>query len=159
MKKSRTITMIIIVLLLTALLMKCSEVDRLSASVTALNIDVAAKQKAIDSYERWAAEYATLDAAHTRRTQEAQREMDQLRAAIRDGERRLSIRATCPPRLPDTADAPRVGDGKDRADIDPGAAERIVALTERGDKAIRQLTACQDYVLSMRGMTRATYWY
>lgn len=32
-----------------------------------------------------------------------------------------------------------------RADIDPGAAQRIVAITDRGDRAIIALGACQTY--------------
>ncbi len=37
-------------------------------------------------------------------------------------------------------------DGAGRADIDPGAAQRIVGIANRGDRAIIALTACQAYV-------------
>lgn len=33
-----------------------------------------------------------------------------------------------------------------RAAIDPGAAQRIVGIADRGDRAIIALTACQAYV-------------
>ena len=36
-----------------------------------------------------------------------------------------------------------------RADIDPGAAQRIVAITDRGDRAIIALGACQAYALKV----------
>ncbi len=37
-------------------------------------------------------------------------------------------------------------DGAGRADIDPGAAQRIVGIADRGDRAIIALTACQAWV-------------
>jgi prophage endopeptidase len=45
-----------------------------------------------------------------------------------------------------TAGAARVDDAEARADIDPAAAERIVATATDGDEAIVALTALQDYV-------------
>lgn len=40
-------------------------------------------------------------------------------------------------------------DGADRADIDPGAAQLIVGIANRGDRAIIALAACQSYVDSV----------
>ncbi|WP_286762259.1 lysis system i-spanin subunit Rz [Pseudomonas sp. UBA2047] len=39
-----------------------------------------------------------------------------------------------------------LGHAEARAELDPAAAERIVAIANDGDDAIRQLTALQDYV-------------
>jgi len=41
--------------------------------------------------------------------------------------------------------------GTVRADIDPRAAQRIVAITDRGDRAIIALSACQDYSRRVSG--------
>lgn len=69
-------------------------------------------------------------------------------ASIRDGSLRLSIPAACQPttRLPKDSAATSMVNAEGRADIDRAAAERIVSLTQRGDEAIRQLTALQEYV-------------
>lgn len=47
--------------------------------------------------------------------------------------------------VPTAAGAGGVVYGGVRADIDPGAAQRIVAITDRGDRAIIALGACQAY--------------
>lgn len=88
---------------------------------------------------------AELDRLHTRKLNDAQAENERLRADIRDGERRLSVRATCPA-VPTDPEPAGVDDGASRADIDPAAAERIVRIVNDGDDAIRQLTALQEYV-------------
>ncbi len=103
-----------------------------------------AMQAAIDAE----AVVAKIDQTNYEDLRRAQAEIESLRAAVRAGDRRLSIKATCPAgraSVPETTGTAGVGDGAGRADIDPGAAERIVALTERGDRAIRQLAACQEY--------------
>ena len=102
-----------------------------------------AMQAAIDAE----AVVAKIDQTNYEELRRAQAEIESLRAAVRAGDRRLSIKATCGAGagVSATASATGVGDGAGRADIDPGAAERIVALTDRGDRAIRQLAACQAY--------------
>lgn len=103
-----------------------------------------AMQAAIDAE----AVVAKIDQTNYEDLRRAQAEIESLRAAVRAGDRRLSIKATCPAgraSVPEATGTAGVGDGAGRADIDPGAAERIVALTERGDRAIRQLAACQEY--------------
>lgn len=80
---------------------------------------------------------------------DAKTQNDQLRTDLRDANRRLSVKVSgCGPaaQVPGTASTGGVGDAGSRADIDPRSAERIVAIANRGDDAIRQLTACQAYV-------------
>ena len=48
--------------------------------------------------------------------------------------------------LPTAARAGRLVDGVRRADIDRAAAQRIVGITQRGDRAIIALGMCQRYV-------------
>ena len=80
---------------------------------------------------------------------DAKAQNDQLRTDLRDANRRLSVKVSgCSPttQVPGTAGTGSMGDAEGRADIDPRSAERIVAIANRGDDAIRQLTACQAYV-------------
>ncbi|NMZ78414.1 lysis system i-spanin subunit Rz [Pseudomonas mandelii] len=88
---------------------------------------------------------ATLDTEHTKALNDAQATNNQLRAAVASGAHRLSIKAACPA-VRATAGAARVDDAETRADIDPAAAERVVAITNDGDEAIRALNGLQDYV-------------
>ena len=88
---------------------------------------------------------ATLDTEHTKALTDAQATNNQLRAAVASGAHRLSVKATCPA-VRTTAGAARVDDAEARADIDPAAAERVVAITNDGDDAIRALNGLQDYV-------------
>jgi hypothetical protein len=58
---------------------------------------------------------------------------------------RLPVKATnCPVQTPtDTATPPR-DSGEERAELDAETARSLVAITDSGDEAIRQLTACQQ---------------
>ncbi|MNF98535.1 Bacteriophage lysis protein [compost metagenome] len=88
---------------------------------------------------------ADLDTEHTKAMTDAQATNNQLRADVAAGARRLSIKATCPA-VRTAAGAARLDDAEARADIDPASAERVVAITNDGDDAIRALNGLQDYV-------------
>lgn len=105
-------------------------------------------RRAVQAQQDAAAIVAKIDQTHYEELRRAQTEIEQLRAAVVAGTRRLSIKATCPAagtRVPEATGTAGLVDGTGRADIDPGAAARIVSLTDRGDTAIRQLAACQEY--------------
>ena len=87
---------------------------------------------------------ADLDTQHTQERERANQTNASLRADVAAGERRLSILATSCAAGPATAAG--VGHAEARAELDPAAAERIVAIANDGDDAIRQLNALQDYV-------------
>lgn len=76
-----------------------------------------------------------------------QNKADQAAKALRDnlasGALRLSIAGSCGGKLPNDP-AFASNDHQGRCDIDPDAAQRIVAITERGDHAIEKLNACVD---------------
>lgn len=95
--------------------------------------------------ERLIAERDALDRRHTQEMEDARSENDRLLAAVRSGERRLSVRARCPS-VPADGATTGVDDAGTRAELDPAAAERIIALGTDGDEAIRQLNALQDYI-------------
>lgn len=99
--------------------------------------------------QRQARAVATIDHKYTQELTLAQAESDRLRAAVRSGEQRLYINTTrpaCGSGLPGTTTATGMDHATSRSQLDPAAAERIIALTDKGDRAIRQLTACQAYV-------------
>ena len=88
---------------------------------------------------------ADLDTQHTQERERANQTNASLRAAVAAGNKRLSVlTTTCSPA--GSATATGLGHAEARADLDPAAAERIVAITNDGDDAIRQLTALQDWV-------------
>ena len=87
---------------------------------------------------------ADLDTQHTQERERANQTNASLRGDVATGKRRLSVlAASCPARSASTAS---VGHAEARAELDPAAAERIVAIANDGDDAIRQLSALQDYV-------------
>ncbi|UZD96260.1 lysis protein [Pseudomonas corrugata] len=86
-----------------------------------------------------------LDTQHTQERERANQNNASLRAAVAAGQRRLSILATCPA-VRATTTATGLDHAEARADIDPAAGERIVAIANDGDDAIRALSALQDYV-------------
>lgn len=105
--------------------------------------------------QRQAKAVAAIDTKYTQELTLAQAESDRLRAAVRSGEQRLYINTTtpaCSSGLPDTTTATSMDHAAGRAELDPAAAERIISLTDRGDRAIRQLTACQAYISQLHGL-------
>ncbi|WP_420170401.1 lysis system i-spanin subunit Rz [Pseudomonas alloputida] len=88
---------------------------------------------------------ADLDTQHTQERERANQTNASLRADVAAGKRRLSVLATsCS--TAGSATAAGMGNAEARAELDPAAAERIVAIANDGDDAIRQLTALQDWV-------------
>lgn len=88
---------------------------------------------------------AELDTQHTQERERANQTNASLRADVAAGNRRLSILATsCSVRATGTTTS--VDHAEARAELDPAAAERIVAIANDGDDAIRALNALQDYV-------------
>ncbi|MBI6912485.1 lysis protein [Pseudomonas juntendi] len=88
---------------------------------------------------------ADLDTQHTQERERANQTNASLRADVATGQRRLSVLATSCSATGSTT-ASGLGHAEARAELDPAAAERIVAIANDGDDAIRQLTALQDYV-------------
>lgn len=114
-----------------------------------LALDQAAKQistleAAAESRRNTIKLLADLDTQHTQERERANQTNASLRADVATGKRRLSVlAASC---AAGSATAAGLGHAEARAELDPAAAERIVAITNDGDDAIRQLNALQDYV-------------
>lgn len=88
---------------------------------------------------------AQLDTEHTKALTDAQTTNNQLRAAVATGARRLSVKATCPVVRTSTT-ATRLDDAEARAELDPAAGQRIVAIANDGDEGLIALRAAQEYI-------------
>jgi len=78
----------------------------------------------------------------------AQQEIERLSAAVADGARRLSVRASCPASagsVSASTGAGRLDDGSQRADIHEEDARRIVGITGDADACAVKLTALQEW--------------
>jgi hypothetical protein len=73
-----------------------------------------------------------------------------LRYGIADGSRVLRVAGTCSSNVPNDSTSAG-GNTEAICNIDPGAAQSIVRLTQRGDEAIMQLNACIDAYHEMEG--------
>jgi len=89
--------------------------------------------------------------AHYKELSDAQRDQDRLRDRLATSDLRLSVLldttdpASCSP-VPAAAGAGGVVHGTRRAQLDPAHAQRIVAITDAGDRGMIALRACQAYV-------------
>jgi len=93
---------------------------------------------------------AALATRHYQEETHARIENDRLRADLRSGTRRLSIAIAQPPACADRAAAAESG-AEARAELNPAAAEALVAITDDGDAAIRQANALIDaYAIAQR---------
>ena len=75
------------------------------------------------------------------KTLEADKAAKDLRNNIASGAVRLRLSGSCSGNVPSSASTASA-DNKGTCDIDPGAAQALVSLTERGDNAINKLNAC-----------------
>lgn len=116
---------------------------------------VATLNQAADSRRNTQRLLAQLDTDHTKEMENAQADNQRLRTAVATGARRLSVPAKCPAVRATTTTA-GLDDAETRAELDPAAAERIIAIPADGDEAIHALTGLQDYVtnICLKGKTQ-----
>lgn len=87
---------------------------------------------------------------HFRKMTDAQRDQDRLRDRLATSDLRLSVlldadsASGCD--VPKTTGAGGVDHAAVRARLDPAHAERIIAITDTGDRGLIALQACQAYV-------------
>ncbi|MDH0042444.1 lysis system i-spanin subunit Rz [Pseudomonas juntendi] len=138
---------------LTAALIACGvviyagwqKIERQSLALSQATQQVATLQAAAESRRNTIKLLADLDTQHTQERERANQTNASLRADVATGNRRLSV-LTAGLLAAGSAPAAGLGNAKTRAELDAAAAERIVAIANDGDDAIRQLTALQDYV-------------
>ena len=116
---------------------------------------VAAKAEAADTLARARASEDALResignaaVALAKEKQLAQDLGNQLRNRVRSGDVRLSIPAS-PAACPRQDSA--AGDPEARTELDRATAEALVAITQSGDEAIRELNSCIDRYNAIRG--------
>ncbi|AJO76920.1 lysozyme [Pseudomonas sp. MRSN 12121] len=128
---------------------------RHAAALDQLNQATAARQQA-EQDKRLALEQRlrASDQTHYRALSDAQRDQGRLRDRLATADLRLSVLldaqdgvAGCA--VPATAATGGVVHGAPRARLDPAHAQRIVGITDDGDRGLIALQACQDYVRAL----------
>lgn len=94
---------------------------------------------------------AASEQTHFRKMTDAQRDQDRLRDRLATADLRLSVLldATDVAKgcdVPATASGGSVDHAAVRARLDPAHAQRIIAITDTGDRGLIALQACQAYV-------------
>ncbi|WP_434672150.1 lysis protein [Pseudomonas sp. R1-15] len=95
----------------------------------------------------------TSDQTHHRALTDAQRDQDRLRDRLATADVRLSVLLDQDPAssnaVPATASTGGMVHGRTRAQLDPAHAQRIIAITDAGDRGLIALQACQAYVRAL----------
>ena len=98
--------------------------------------------------ERLQGKITSLENKHYEEILDAEENVDELLDNIGSGTKRLYVKAKCPEssQVSEDGNTPVMDDESREAELDRNVARGLIRLTERGDKAIRKLSACQDYV-------------
>ncbi|MGF6206782.1 lysis system i-spanin subunit Rz [Pseudomonas frederiksbergensis] len=113
----------------------------------------AATQQQAEQDKRLALEQrlSASEQTHYRALSDAQRDQGRLRDRLATADVRLSVlldandvAATCA--MPTAAGTGGVDHGAPRARLDPAHAQRIIAITDAGDRGLIALQACQAYI-------------
>ncbi|MBT2946371.1 lysis protein [Vibrio anguillarum] len=86
-----------------------------------------------------------LSIKHAEEAANAKKEIDSLRADVRNGAKRVFIKASCPEPVPKVDSTRGVGDAG-AAEVERAVAEDILDLREMNSKAIRQIHYLQGYI-------------
>lgn len=125
------------------------------ADLSTINLAAAKVQQEANEQRQALAKAIQQDS--TTRYQEftdAQHQNAQLRADLLTAQRRLSVKVSgcsSTAEVPTSASTGSLDHAAGRADLDPGDSAAILGVANRGDDAIRQLTACQAYVKKVLG--------
>ncbi|NTZ94823.1 lysis protein [Pseudomonas koreensis] len=133
-----------------------AEQARLNAdTLNQLNAAAASAQQ-IEQDKRLALErrLAASEQTHYRAMSDAQRDQDRLRDRLATADLRLSVLIDAGDAaqgcgVPATAGAGGVDHAAVRARLDPAHAQRIIAITDAGDRGLIALQACQAYVRAL----------
>lgn len=114
--------------------------------------NAAAAQVRADQSKRLVLEQrlSVIDQSHHKELSDAQTKQDRLRDRLATSDLRLSVllapgaAGSCS--VPATAGGGSVVHGAVRAELDSAHAQRIVAITDEGDRGLIALAACQAYV-------------
>lgn len=127
------------------LLLALWRLDHVSTSLDAEKARVGELEAANASRRTTQKLLTQLDTDNTKVLTDVQAQHKAQLARIGTGAQRLSVPAKCP--VVRASPSPgRVDDAEARAELDPAAGQRIVAIANDGDEAIIALNALQDYV-------------
>ncbi|MEG0632184.1 MAG: lysis system i-spanin subunit Rz [Pseudomonas sp.] len=132
-----------------------AEQARLNAEAFNQLTQAAATAQQAEQNKRLALEQslATSEQAHYRKMADAQRDQDRLRDRLATADVRLSVlldadsASGCD--VPKTTGTGGVDHATVRARLDPAHAQRIIAITDAGDRGLIALQACQAYVKAL----------
>jgi hypothetical protein len=133
-----------------------AEQARLNAETLNQLTQTAAAAQQAEQDKRLALEQRLADSeqTHYRALSDAQRDQDRLRDRLATADVRLSVlldASDAAPgcNVPATAGAGNVDHATVRARLDPAHAQRIIAITDTGDRGLIALQACQAYVRAL----------
>jgi len=121
-----------------------SDLDKISSA--------AAEQVRAEQAKRLGLEQrlSASEQTHYKELSDAQANQDRLRDSLATADVRLSVLLAEDPiscnAVPSTAGAGGVVHGARRAQLDPAHAQRIIGITDDGDRGLIALKACQAYV-------------
>lgn len=125
------------------------------ADLSTINLAAAkAQQEANEQRQALAKAIQQDSATRFQEYTDAQHQNAQLRADLLTAQRRLSVKVSgcsATAEVSSSASAGSMDHAAGRADLDPGDSAAILGVANRGDDAIRQLTACQAYVRKVLG--------
>lgn len=114
----------------------------------------ASQQKETDKRLALEQQLAASEQTHYRALSDAQRDQDRLRDRLATADVRLSVlldaddvAAGCA--VPAATGTGGLDHGAPRARLDPAHAQRIIAITDEGDRGLIALQACQAYVRAL----------
>ncbi|MGB8922835.1 MAG: lysis system i-spanin subunit Rz [Pseudomonas sp.] len=133
-----------------------AEQARLHADALNQLTQAAATAQQVEQDKRLAIEQrlSASEQTHFRKMTDAQRDQDRLRDRLATSDLRLSVLldATDAAKgcgVPATASAGSVDHAAVRARLDPAHAQRIIAITDTGDRGLIALQACQAYIRAL----------
>jgi hypothetical protein len=133
-----------------------AEQARLNAEVLNQQNLAAASAQQVEQDKRLALEQrlSASEQSHYRALSDAQRDQDRLRDRLATADVRLSVLLDASDtaqgcNVPATAGPGGVDHATVRARLDPAHAQRIIAITDSGDRGLIALQACQAYVRAL----------
>lgn len=133
-----------------------AEQTRVQAETLNQITQAAAMQQKVEQDKQLALEQqlSTSEQTHYRALSDAQRDQDRLRDRLATADVRLSVLldasdASAGCALPAATGTSSLDHGTPRARLDPAHAQRIIAITDDGDRGLIALQACQAYVKAL----------
>jgi prophage endopeptidase len=120
-------------------------IESQARDLAAATDQISTLNKAVESRRKTQKLLTQIDTEKTKVLIDAQNQNKALLARVGTGAQRLSVPARCP--IVRAGSVPTgLDDAKERAELDPAAAQRILATANDGDEAIIALTALQEWV-------------